>query len=49
MIWLNMASTLGPLPLGEDAALGAKGESGGRVDMMGEKKRDEYRERKRRG
>lgn len=42
MIWPNMASTLGPLPLGDDAG----GETGG-GDMMGEKEGRE--ERKKRG
>jgi hypothetical protein len=33
-----MASTLEPLPLGEDVGWGVKGETGRRVDMMGGKK-----------
>jgi hypothetical protein len=36
MIWLNMVSTLRPLPLGDDAAGEAKGRR--EEDMMGEKR-----------
>jgi hypothetical protein len=43
MIWPNMASTLGPLPLGDETGGDARGRR--EEDMMGEK-RDEKREKR---